>query len=186
MLLKTTLIFIFSLFAVIHSPPLVKVKVDENITVDLPEDFQRLPEAEINLKYVSSKQPLAVYSDRSRQVDFSVNVAFSRWNPEDLDIMRGFYKSSIMGLYDEVRFINESVEEINGRKYVVFEFVSTIKSDEDAILNTSNISKYTYIQYTIVNYKTVLFHFNCPFMTRDTWSDTAGSIMRSVKVRNKI
>ncbi len=184
--MKASLIIVVSLLSVLQSSTLVRVKVDENITVDLPQDFARLQEAEINLKYLSSKQPLAVYSDPSRLADFSVNVAFSRWNPEDLEIMRGFYKSNIMGLYDEVQFINESVEDISGRKYVVFEFVSTVKSDEDEILNTENISKYTYIQYTIVNRKTILFHFNCPYLAKDEWSGIAGNIMQSVRIKNRI
>ena len=187
MLLKTTLIFVLSFLAVFRSPPLVKVKVDDNITVDLPEDFERLSQAEVNLKYISSKPPLAVYSDRSRQVDFSVNVAFSRWNPEDLEIMRGFYKSSIMGLYDEVRFIKESVEEIDGRKYVVFEFVSTIKSDEDAILNTSEYQQiYLYsIHHCQLQNDTFPFQLSL-YLTKDEWSGIAGNIMQSVKVKNEI
>jgi hypothetical protein len=185
MSIYTVIVFVFSFLGIYQSTPLVKVKVDDNITVGLPADFERLQQSEINLKYVSSKQPLAVYSDRSRVADFSVNVAFSRWKPEDLEMMRGFYKSSIMGLYDEVRFIKESFEEVNDRKYVVFEFVSTVKAEE-GILNTEPISKYTYIQYTIVNYKTVLFHFNCPYMMKDQWSDIAGNIMQTVKIRNKI
>jgi len=186
MSLKLFLILFFSYLALFQSVPLVKVKVDDNITVSLPEDFQRLSEAEVNLKYISSKQPVAVYSDRSKVVDFSVNVAFSKWRPEDLEMMRGFYKSNIMGLYDEVQFINESVEEINDRKYVVFEFVSTVRADEDEILNTESISKYTYIQYAIVNYKTVLFHFNCPYLIKDQWSNVAGDIMQTVRIKNKI
>jgi hypothetical protein len=181
----TVIVFFWSSLGLHQSTPLEKVKVDDNITISIPADFERLEQSEINLKYVSSKQPLAVYSDRSRAADFSVNVAFSRWKPEDLEMMQGFYKSNIMGLYDEVRFIKESLEEVNGRRFVVFEFVSTVKPEEE-ILNNEPISKYTYIQYTIINYKTVLFHFNCPYMMKDQWSGIAGEIMKNVKIRNKI
>jgi hypothetical protein len=168
-----------------QSGDMQKTKVNEFITISLPASFERLSASEINQKFLSANQPIAVYGDASRTVDLSINTSFSRWREEDIALMMSFYKSTIMGLYDEVQFNKEGIEEINGRKFVVFEFVSSITADAEDIINTRSISKYTYIQYTIVNFKTVLFHFTCPARARGLWTDTAAEIMGSVKVSNK-
>lgn len=164
---------------------LKKTEVNEHITISLPESFERLTGNEVNQKFISSNAPLAVFSDPTRTVDLSVNTAFSRWREEDISLMMSFYKSTIMGLYDEVQFNKETIEEINGRRFAIFEFVSTVRADEEAIINTRQVSKYTYIQYTIVNYKTVLFHFTCPVRARGTWAARAEEIMSTVKISRK-
>ncbi len=160
----------------------VKTKVNESITLSLPEEFTPMQEAELNRKYVSSKPPVAVYTDFSKTVDLGINIAYSRWNQEDLDIMKSFYKSNIMGLYDEVQFIDEKVEEINGREFVVFEFLSKVNDTEGTTINNSSISKYIRIQYTIVKSKTVLFNFSCPAVMKDKWAPVAQEILESVKI----
>jgi hypothetical protein len=64
-----------------------------------------------------------------------------------------------MGLYDEVQFITENVQEINGRDFVVFEFLSKVNDTEGTTINNSSISKFVRIQYTIVKSKTVYLIF---------------------------
>ena len=135
-----------------------------------------------NRKYVSSKDPVAVYTDLSRTVDLGVNVAYSRWNQEDLEMMKSFYKSNIMGLYDEVQFITEEIKEINGKEFAIFEFVSQVIDDEGTTVNQRAISKYVRIQYTIVKSKTVLFNFTCPARLKEKWAPVAKKIMESVKI----
>ena len=160
----------------------VKTKVNDDITLMLPEEFTLLTQAELNRKYVSSKAPVAVYSDFSKEVDLGVNVAFSRWNQEDLAIMKSFYKSNIMGLYDEVQFLQEEIQEIDGKQFVIFEFLSTVRDTEGTTINQSPISKYVRIHYTIVNYKTVLFNFSCPARVKEKWAPIAQSILESAKI----
>jgi hypothetical protein len=165
---------------------LVKTKVAEGITVEIPSSFISMTEAEINTKYISTKPPVALYTDQSRLVDFGVNVAFSRWRPEDIEMMKSFYKSNIMGLYDDVQFIKETTTEINGRTFAVFEFLSTVRDDNGSPLENKSVSQYTYIQYTIINYKTVLFNFSCPIRMRDQWQSVAAQIMESVKIEKNL
>lgn len=172
-------------FCMVQPIDLKKTSVNEDITLSLPQSFERLNSNEANQKFISSNTPLAVYSDPSRTVDLSVNTAFSRWREEDMSLMMSFYKSTIMGLYDEVQFKKETIEEINGRRFAVFEFVSTVRADEEDIINNRQISKYTYIQYTIVNYKTVLFHFTCPVRARGIWAPRAEEIMSTVRISKR-
>lgn len=160
----------------------VKTKVNDAISISLPKDFILMSQTDLNSKYVSSKAPIAAYTDFSRTVDLGVNVAYSRWNQEDLEILKSFYKSTIMGLYDEVQFITEEVQEINGRDYAVFEFLASVSDDEGTTINRSSISKFVRIHYTIVKSKTVLLNFSCPGRQKDTWAPVAKEILESVKI----
>jgi len=162
----------------------IKTKVSDSITLSLPEGFRLLEKSEIDRKFVAAKAPLAAYTDNmSGTVDIGVNVAFSQWNPGDLEIMRSFYKSNIMGLYDEVRFITEDVVEVDGVKYAVFEFVSVVKDEEGTSYDQNVTSKYTRIHYGIVNRKTLLLNFTCPASQQNAWAPVAKYVLESVKIK---
>ena len=173
-------IFIFS--SAYQPVKYVKTKVSDAITMSLPQDFILMSQTDLNTKYVSSKAPIAAYTDFSRTVDLGVNVAYSRWNQEDLEIMRSFYKSTIMGLYDEVQFITEEIVEINGNNFAVFEFLSSVSDTDGTTISQGSLSKYVRIQYSIIKSKTVLFNFSCPARQKDTWAAVAKKIFESVKV----
>jgi hypothetical protein len=160
----------------------VKTKVNDDISLLLPSEFTLMSQADLNTKYASSKAPIAVYTDYSRYVDLGVNVAYSRWNEEDLEIMKSFYKSNIMGLYNEVQFIKEDIENINGKDFAVFEFISSVYDEVGEAPNQNAISKYVRIQYCISKSKTVLFNFSCPARQKDKWAPVAKQILESVKI----
>ena len=177
-----SLLLVFVLFTAFQQVKFVKTKVNEAITMSLPEDFTLMSQTDLNAKYVSTKAPVAVYTDYSRTVDLGVNVAYSRWNQEDLAMMKSFYKSNIMGLYDEVQFIIEDIQEIHGKKFAVFEFLSSVSDEEGTTISQSTISKYIRIQYTIVKGKTVLFNFTSPAREKEKWAPIAKEILESVKI----
>jgi hypothetical protein len=187
MMKNIKVLFILPLFLfAFQSVKLEKTKIGKSITVDLPDSFILMTQSEINLKYVSVREPLALYSDETRNVDLSVNVAFSKWNAGDLELMKSFYKSSIMGLYDEVHFVKERIEDINGRRFAVFEFVSAIRAESNSPISANVVGRYTYIQYAIVNGKTVLFNLSCPTRLKDKWAPIAQEIMNSVKIKDSL
>jgi hypothetical protein len=161
---------------------LVKTKVNESITLLLPHEFTPMDQVELNRKYVSPKPPVAAYTDYSKEIDLGINIAYSRWNQEDLEIMKSFYKSNIMGLYNDVQFITENVQEINGRTFVVFEFIGSVLDTEGTTFNQGAINKFIRIQYTIVQGKTVLFNFSCPERLKELWMPVVSQIMESVKI----
>lgn len=182
-LLAIVLVTIFT-FTGFQQLKFIKTKINDDITLSIPEGFHLLEKADIDRKYVAAKAPLAAFTDdMSGTVDIGVNVAFSQWNPEDLEIMRSFYKSNIMGLYDEVRFITEEVIEVDGEKYAVFEFVSVVKDEEGTSLDAGATSKYTRIHYGIVNRKTLLLNFSCPASVQSTWAPVAKNVLESVKIK---
>jgi len=162
---------------------LVKVKIDKNITVKLPSDFAPVPESEVGSKYISYRSPIALYSNSTREVDFSVNFSVSRWQSSDLDMIQSFYKSNISNLFDNVEFLNDTIEEINDRKYIVFEFTSSISETQSVLRQGATIKKYYYIQYTLMKGSVLIFSFSTPQRIMHEWHSTAGNIMHSIKVK---
>ncbi|MFW5700530.1 MAG: hypothetical protein ACOCWM_02475 [Cyclobacteriaceae bacterium] len=180
------LVLVLSLSGVLvsaQSIELKRTKISDDISLQLPVSFTPLTEQEINEKMISSRKPLALYGDQARVVDFGVNVSMTSWSNEDLTLMKQFFKSSIMNLYDTVNMITEEMQEINGEHFAVFEFISSVTGDDNSVVNTSNISKYTYLQYALINGKTILFNFSCPARLQDKWAFVAEQIMQSVKIK---
>ncbi len=159
------------------------VKVTDHITVSLPADFRPMTEQEIASKYVYTRRPMALYTDYAISADFGVNRAYNQWSEGDLDILKDFYKANIMALYDEVTFSKEELEEINGRRFAVFEFTAMVRPDQDAISNDTPLRTYNYIQYTIINNNTLVFNLSCPLANMGKWKKTAPEIMQSVVVK---
>lgn len=163
-----------------------KVKINKDIQVSLPAHFTLMSEQDIHAKYISYREPIALFTDPSRNVDFGVNLSVTHWKPGDLVILQEFYENSIRTLYNKVEFINKDIETVNGISYAVFEFISTVSGEDSAITQTAPISKYTLIYYAIVNNKTILFNFTCPVQVRENWQTTAHEIMNSIKIKKTL
>lgn len=165
---------------------LKKVAINKDIKVALPEEFVQMTEQDINEKYISYRDPIALYTSQDRAVDFGVNLSVTHWKPEDLKIMQEFYENSIRSLYSEVNFIRKEIETINDIPYAVFEFESLVEGESNAITQTNAISKYTLIHYAIVNNKTVLFNFSSPLSAKGKWQAVAREIMESIKIKKTL
>jgi hypothetical protein len=152
------------------------------MSVKLPADFAPVPEIEIGTKYISYRSPIALYSNSTKDVDFSVNYSVSNWQSSDLEIIQSFYKSNIANLFDSVEFINESIEEINERDYIVFEFTSSISETQSIIRQGATIKKYFYIQYTMMEGHVLIFSFSSPQRKMREWKPIAHEIMHSLKI----
>ncbi|SDK67149.1 hypothetical protein SAMN05421823_103243 [Catalinimonas alkaloidigena] len=157
---------------------LTRVKLSDHISVSLPKDFMPMSEADIQRRHLSYRRPVAMYTEGSGQVDFGFNASHNdNWSVKDLPILQSFYESTIRSMYTDVEFLRRDQTEINGKPFVVFEFVSTVTEEGRA-----PIRKYTYIQYTIRKSYTLVFHFTCPAEQQTRWQPTAVAIMQSVKV----
>lgn len=169
-----------------NAQKLVKIKVTESIVMSMPDVFRPMTDDEIADRYFTTKRPMAMYTSMDRTVDLGINKSVTQWRESDLGIMKDFYKTNIFSLYDNVQMLNEGMEEINGRNYAYFEFVSTVKADKNSIVNKKAITKYTYIQYTIVNGYSMVFNFTCPSIQRPTWSKKAKAMMQSVSIKKSL
>lgn len=154
---------------------LVTVKVAEGIKVKLPKDFAPMSDDDLAIKYPSSKKPLFAYTSPDRLVDFNVNVSKSKLPGNDLNIMKGFYKATILNLYEKVEFLNEGVKTIADRQFIIFEYNSKFEEKK----------YYNYIMYTLVDDQVFIFNFACPLLRKQQWQPVAGRMMESVKVTAK-
>ncbi len=165
---------------------LQKIKVNNDLRLALPEDFVPMTEQDIAAKFISYRDPIALYTSPDRTVDFGVNLSVTHWKPEDIEIMKEFYENSIRTLYSDVKFIKQEIQTINDITYAVFEFESFVEGESNAVNQTSAISKYTLIHYAIVNNKTILFNFTSPLREKEKWQPVAHQIMNSIKIKKTL
>ncbi len=183
----------FSLLAQYQDVKLVKTKVTESITASLPTDFALMSDEMYARKYGAYRPPIAIYTDPDANVDFGVNqmadrslraFASSNWSPEDMEMIKGIYKASIAGIHTEVDFVQDKIEEINGRSFIVLEFIGTVKDEEKTFaLNNRPVKQYSYLMYTVQEGDILLFNFNCPALLQPRWQATANEIMHSIKIK---
>jgi hypothetical protein len=162
---------------------LVKTKLTKEIIVYLPADFTPMTDDDLAKKYFTYRKPTAMYTNPDRVVDFGLNITETRWRQEDLPLLKKFYKSGIAKMYSNVNFIQDTIQTINKRDYVVFEFVSELK-DEDAnsARRGTGVKQYSYMQYTVKDNRVHVFNFTCPSQIRPRWQETAHAIMQTIKI----
>ena len=159
---------------------LMKVKLNDEVTIYVPKSFSPMTKEDMELRYQSYRLPLALYSDPSRLIDFGVNRSYSRWQESDLEMMAEFYKASIAELYDKVTILSEGIKEVNGHRFVFFEFTSIVYPENEY---QDSVKKYTYIMYSLTNGTTYVFDFSCPRSMQDEWRPTAQQMMEAIKLK---
>ena len=171
-----------------QGPKLVKTKVHDAITVSLPAEFVPVTEQEMNSKYVSYRRPIALYTNASKQVDFSVNLSLTQWQHFDLPLVKDFYKASLATLYSDIKWIKEDIEEIKGVPFAIFEYVGTVADaeKENTIKQTKPLEVYTYIAYGLMNGKVVVFTLTAPANQRQQWAPVAEEVMESIRLKKTL
>ncbi len=184
--MKQTLTFLFLIVALsIYSfgqEKMVSTKVNDDITMKLPESFVSMTDGERIEKFVSSKTPIGMYSSDDRTADLGINTNIMPWIAGDEEKLRSFYKGTFKTLFDEVNYLQDTVREINGRLFIVFEFVSTLK-EENAFSGTTLSKNYSYIQYTSYKGQILLFNFGCKPRQMAKWQALIKASMESIKIR---
>ena len=180
--------FVLSLLVIMlgsfSEPGFVKTKINNNIELLLPEEFQVMTAQDITEKVVTPRQSIALYTNPERRVDFGIKQSSTSWEDSDLDLMKDFYKSSLMSFFSEIECICTDIEIIKGREFAVFEFISIVRDQRSSVSSTGrSVKKYNYIQYTLVDSKTIVFSFSAPAVERNRWSGPARTIMSSVKIK---
>ena len=187
--MKHTLIIAISCLSIlstsfrIYEDKFIRVEVSEDISVSLPESFQAMTEEQMQRKFLSARPPLAAYTSPDQVADFGISAANTRWQANDLPILKDFYRSSLLELYDEVDFLEEGIRTVDGVEMAFFEFTSVVKEDENAVVPKSPVRTYTYAQYAIHQDKALVFTFSCPLRRQSQWQPTAQKVMTSVKLK---
>jgi hypothetical protein len=164
-------------------PRLVKMKVNDKITISIPKDWQPMDAMDFTQRYPSVRAPLAAYTDVNRMVDFSVNISATQWPDANLEMVRSFFKASLLNMFDKVDMLSEEIREINGRKFIVFEFESRVNGNRQQEGFTDPILKYGHIAYLVEPGRTLVFSFNCPRKIREDWKETSHAMIKAIKVK---
>jgi hypothetical protein len=192
-LLWAILFIIICLPATAQTSKLNKTKIGDKITMGVPDDFVPMPEGAYAKKYGAYRPPLAIYTSPDGKADLGVNqmanrlstaVAKADWKEEDLKILQGMYRSSIKSLHTQVDFIQDKIELINKKSFIVFEFLGTVQDlDDEGKPTGRGMKQYSYIQYAVQDNQVVIFNFNCPASLRSYHQEIAKKVMQSIKMK---
>ncbi len=180
--LPLLLLLLLGLAAFVPKPKLTTVKLASTLSVGVPKEFVALPDDGIAVKYPSPRKPLAVYSNPSGRVDYSVAVRPTTFESFDYGVLLKIYKSSIQRLYTKVDFIKEDIRTVNGRDFMYFEFVSTV-SDARRNSQLAPIKKYQVVQYAIEGSQLFVFTFVAPADEQAQWQPTAQAVMGAIAMK---
>ncbi|SFQ56456.1 hypothetical protein [Hymenobacter arizonensis] len=166
-------------------PPEVKLtttKLASGLSVGVPATFTPLPDDGIAVKYPSPRKPLAVFTNPSGRVDFSVAVRPTTFESMDYAVLLKIYKASIQRLYSKVEFLKEDIRTVKGRDFIYFEFVSTV-SDGGRTSQLAPIKKYQTVQYAIQGQQMYVFTFVAPANEQAQWQPTAQAVMNAIALK---
>ena len=162
---------------------LEKVQISDEINLMVPAEFIPMGPQDIRNKFISYREPLAGFTSEDRSVDLVVNVSKTPWSNQDMDLLRDFNENNIRNFFDQVEFLTNELREINGRKYAVFEFTSTVKGDPNSLRNKTPVNDYRYMLYTVEDFEVYVFTFYCPLRLKSYWQTTAGEIMSTIQFK---
>ncbi|MBX2967268.1 MAG: hypothetical protein KF845_14075 [Cyclobacteriaceae bacterium] len=181
-----TVLLVYSLFALCafeSSVKLVRTKVTPQISVLLPKDFRPMDDLDFGQRYPSVRKPIAAYTNPDRVVDFSINVSATQWPDANLEMAQKFFKAGLTNLFDNIEFASEGIHEVNGKRFIFFEFESRVRGNPMELSQREPVLNYTYIQYLVEPGSTLVFSFNCPRRIRHDWQETAGKMMTGIKIK---
>lgn len=182
-MVRLALISLLVVLAAFTPQKLVKVKINEGISLMLPEELKPMTEDDLVQRFPSVRAPLGAFTDQNRQADFTVSVSATQWPDGDLQVARQFFKSGISNLYDKVYFISEGTQEIHGKTYIYFEFESRVNGTKGKLGEQEPVVKYSLIQYLVEPKRTLVFSFSCVKPVMPQWQKQAQAVMKSLRVK---
>lgn len=164
-------------------PKLTTVKLASTLSVGVPVGFAPLPDDGIAAKYPAPRKPLAVFSNPSGRVDFSVAVRPTPFLSADYAVLLKIYKASIQRLYSKVDFLTQDIRTVNGRDFISFEFVSTLTDNRRGNNQLAPIRRYQAVQYAIREEQLYVFTFVAPAEEQAQWQPTAQAVMSAIALK---
>ena len=71
---------IFFFLGAFDKPKLMRVKVNDEITIMVPKEWIPMDGMDFTQRYPSVRAPLAAYTNQERNTDFSVNISATQWS----------------------------------------------------------------------------------------------------------
>lgn len=175
------LVAVVALTNFVPKPKLTTVKLAPGLSVAVPVGFTPLPDEGIAAKFPSPRKPLAVFSNPSGRVDYSVSVRPTTFGP-DYNVLLPMYKASVQRLYTKVEFLTQEVRKVNGRDFVALEFISTM-SDSRRAAALAPIRKYEYLEYAVQGQQLYIFSFSAPAEEQTQWRPVGQAVMNDISLK---
>ena len=176
----------------------VSTKISSHVSMDLAKELVLVPLNDVDLKYSKQNAPMAVYETTDQDIKLVVrlikeaedttskkmfkNPEASKAQTKDIVLEKMFKKSSIASKFDAVTFTKDTIQEINGNEFIVFEY-NAEASGVDAKEVEIKTETYVYYQICYIKNKTYIFNFYCPKDRQAEWQSKAILMMNSVKIR---
>ncbi len=159
-----------------------KTRLADNIRIRLHPDLVPMTSLDLNDKYAAYRQPLAAFTNESREVDLIVNTAATVWAPADIPLLKNFYRSSIEGMFTRVDFLEDTIMVLNEQVFAKLEFVSYFRAQNDPP-TVKPIKKYNQIYYYIYKGSVLIFNFTCEEQYQQAWDSRFETMMSTIKIR---
>lgn len=185
----TLLLLAWTLYGALHAQEqneqFKKIKPYKGIKLKVPESFKQMKKHDMKFRVPSYKKPTAMYTDKNEVVDFGINFSVTPWG-DDYELLKEFYKATLESLFKHLTFIQDgNIKTINERKYLVYEILTDHK-ERRGMNQSSYVSKYTYLLYTVIDNKVLVFNFSAPFRYKDQWQPIAHKMMESIEIKDDI
>lgn len=168
----------------------VRTKV-KSVSFDLSKNLEKLNNDAVIIKYGAHKLPLAVYTEHTGDITFTLNMDADTIKyknkkgiiGKDPRFERMFLKSSIMNTYQNMKWSMDTIRIVEDRPMVSFEFVGTLVG-QDAKGNEMASRNYNFLQYCFIKNKRYIMNFACPYSEMKKWQPIAQHMMNSIKISN--
>lgn len=194
LVISSLVIFIFAAFIQVE---MEEVKVNKRIKITLPKEFYRMSDQDIVKTYGMSRIPTAVYSNRERDINVSINEIKDTIAPEkkadsyeatkdyskrSLKLEKEFMKSSLRAEYKDIEFLKDTIITKDGKDFTVLEFTGKIVG-ENRKGEEERSELYTYMQFTFHKQNKYVFNMSLPQDKMKEWKPIAHEVMNSVNLR---
>lgn len=174
-----------------------KVKINKRIKITVPKAFYRMSDQDIVKTYGMSRIPTAVYSNRERDINISINEiqdtiaaektadhyeATKDYSKRSLKLEKEFLKSSLRAQYENINFLTDTIVEKDGKNFTVIEFTGKIVGENKKGDKTRS-ELYTYMQFTFHKQNKYVFNMSLPQDKMEEWQPVAHEVMNSVNIR---
>jgi hypothetical protein len=163
------------------SPLLVCVQVklkkelyfNNTVELSVPEDFTKLSEAEIAVKYPNKKNKQAlILSNKTGEINIMTELLNEAYSGEETEEYMKFQVSSIKEAVPTAEWKGDGIKTINGKQVIYLKFI--VKASDSKIFN--------YFFFTNLGDKTVMVTFNCTERFLPEWEQIADEIANSLKI----
>lgn len=194
-LVISSLVIVF--FAAFIQVEMEQVKVNKRIKITIPKEFYRMSDQDIVKTYGMSRIPTAVYSNRERDINVSVNeikdtIAAEKkadsyegtkdYSKRSLQLEKEFMKSSLRAEYKDIEFLKDTIVEKDGKNFSVLEFTGKIVG-ENRKGDETRSELYTYMQFAFHKENKYVFNMSLPQDKMNEWKPIAHEIMNSVNIK---